>query len=117
MMNEIKEDLNSLKSEATEYAKLRLELLQLKSIDLASNTGARLMAAFFLALVCLGILIFSGFGLAFYLGSVFNDYSVGFFIVTGIILALTIIGVIFHETLVIKPFRRLLLRWIIRKRK
>jgi hypothetical protein len=117
MMEDIKEDLNSLKSEATEYAKLRYDLLQLKTIDLASNTGARLMAAFFLALVGLGILIFSGFGLAFYLGSVFDNYSIGFFIVTGIILVLTIIGVIFNEALVIKPFRRLLLRWIIKKKK
>lgn len=115
-MEEIKSEFAALQEELKEYLELKLELFQLRMIDTGTGAGARLMAALLLALAALGALLFIGIGLSFLAGDYLNSTPAGFFVVGGICLILILISVAFRKTLVIKPLRFILLKWIIRRK-
>lgn len=116
-MEEIKQEFEEFQKVLREYVEMRIELIQLNSYDLFTQLGARMMEAFIMALAGLSFFLFAGIGLAFFIGEYLENYSFGFFIVGGFNLLLLLIGFIFNETLVFKPLRFILLKWIIKKQK
>ncbi len=116
-MNEIKQEFEEFQKVLREYIELRIELTQLNVYDLTTQLGARLMEAFLMALATLSAFLFLGIGLAFFIGEYLGNYSFGFFIVAGFNILLLLIGFMFNESLIFKPLRFVLLKWIIKKRK
>lgn len=82
---------NSLKEKIVQYIRLRLEDFRLEVIerivDLLGYFIFTMLALFFLFIV----LIFTSFGLAEWLSSIFNSQIGGYFATAGIFLILTII--------------------------
>lgn len=116
-MDEIKQEFTEFRRTLRQYVEMRIELIQLNAYDLITQLGARLSGVFLIALGALSTLLFLGIGLAFFIGEYLQSYSLGFFVVGGLNIILLLIGFIFNESLLFKPLRFILLKWMIKKQK
>lgn len=93
-----------------DYVSTRIDLFKLKSINKASTVFSMTVTTLFLIGVCLLVLLFLSFGLAFYLGSVTGAMHYGFFIIAGIYVVAGFFFYLFRKTLLKTPFSNWLIR-------
>lgn len=97
------------------YLNTRYELLVLQTTEKMANVGAEAISAIIISkLGALAILILS-FAAAFYISFVMDNTYTGFLIVGGVyfLIALLLIG--FRKSLLIKPFRNIIIRSMLKQ--
>ncbi|HSH65280.1 MAG TPA: phage holin family protein [Bacteroidia bacterium] len=93
-----------------QYINTRYELMVLKTTEKVSNVGSEAVSVILIAKIAgLAILLLS-FAVAFYLSCLVGDTYSGFLIVGGIYFIVTLILIGFRKSLLIKPFRNIIIR-------
>ncbi|MEX0966200.1 MAG: phage holin family protein [Bacteroidia bacterium] len=96
-------DLKEPVHHLAEYIETRLELFRLQLLDKLSSTFSTLASLAIVACFFLFFVIFSSVALALLLGKWLGDYYIGFAIISGFYLLLTIIFFIFKRQLIYNP--------------
>ncbi len=85
-----------------DYLSARLRLLKYDLYEKTAKITATLFSSLVIAMLSSMLLFFLSIALGFYLGSLFNSYSTGFLVVTGIYLLLLLPFLIFRKSLIEK---------------
>ena len=92
-MKEKENILEPLWEKAEDYGKTSLELLRLKSIDKSSDVVSTILPYMLVIVLTIIFLMFINFGIAFWLGAIWNSIYLGFFAVAAFY---GLCGVIIH---------------------
>lgn len=91
------------------YISLRMKHYKLSAGEKIIELFSTLTAGMIFWMIAFIIMIFGGFALAFWLGDIFQNQSIGFLIVTGIFVLLIIIIYLFRQSLIFDPIARKLI--------
>ena len=112
-MQEANNPFENLTENLKEYANTRYDLVTLKITQKAANMGSQTIAIVLIGMVISLFLLFVNIAVALYLSSVLNSRYIGFFIVAGFYLLLTLIFIIGRKKLIITPLRNLIVKQIL----
>ncbi|MFZ6051630.1 phage holin family protein [Halocola ammonii] len=101
---EFKAFTEDLLNQGKEYVDIQKELIQLEATERAAKYAGRILAGSVLSLLTYLVVMFASFGLAFYLGSIYNSLWIGFAWVTGGYAVLLLILFVFRKPLLRVPF-------------
>lgn len=101
----------SLLQSATEYGKTSLELIKLKAIDKISDVVSSFIPHSFVIIIVASFMLFLNIAIAFWLGEIFGEIYLGFFIVAAFY---GVIGIVFHFFMH-KWVKKLFYNYIIKK--
>jgi Na+/melibiose symporter-like transporter len=85
--------IESLLERATEYGKTSYELIKLKSINKISDLVSSILPNSAVLVLMVSFVLFLSFGLAFFLGKIFENNGLGFFAIAAFY---GIIGIVMH---------------------
>jgi len=109
-MENIKAKAENLTEHIKEYAETYIKLGVIKVTDKAAGFASVSIMGILLCFLSLCILFFLGLGAALWLGEIFNDIKAGYFIVAGFYLLLTIILIVFRESLLFPLVRNFIIK-------
>ena len=92
-----------------QYAEAKMDLFRLEISDRIANTVSSLSSIILIAILSLFIFMFLSIGAAMWINKIYDDSSMGFFIVGGFYLLLTVILYVFRENLIKVPVINILL--------
>lgn len=104
------EFLRTNKKLLNEYIEINISLFKLKFIKTSSNIFGLLLWLIILIFFIFLITIFSGITLGFFLANLLNSNAGGFAIVTGIILIMTLLLILYRKQIFINPIIRVLIK-------
>ncbi len=105
VFQEQKELLEELFEKTEGYILDNVELMRLKVLDQVADSGAALMANGIILILGLGAFALLNFGLGFWLGEILGYPHLGFFLIGGFYTLLTIVLLLFKESILVKSFR------------
>ena len=116
-MEELKTNIQSLKTHAGDYVKTYLQLTKAKAAQGASTAAAS--AAVMIAAVFFGIffLSFLFLGLAWWIGDALDSPAAGFFIVAGIFLLIIVILFALRKKVIVPAIRNAIISSIYEEKK
>jgi apolipoprotein N-acyltransferase len=106
---DLKIKMNRLKEHVGDYVNTFTQLAKAKAVRGASNATAGVVigiTAFFFAFF---FLFFIGFGLAWWLGTLFNNMAAGFFAVAGFFLLLVILMFALRKKLIVPIIQKMII--------
>ena len=92
-----------------QYAESKMELFRLEIADRIANTVSSLSSIILITVFSLFIFMFLSIGAAMWINKTYNDSSMGFFVVGGFYLLITIILYAFREKFIKVPVINILL--------
>lgn len=98
-----------------EYINTRYDLIVLKTYEKISNVGSEFISLVLILKISAFALLLLSFAGAFYISTIFNDTYIGFIIVGGGYLLISLILLIFKKQLLINPLRNSIIRLIFKK--
>ena len=102
-------EIGLLRKQVSEYADIRLRLLKLDIYEKLSLLGASLLSSMIVVILTLFFITSVFLAVAFYLGSVFKNYGLGFLVSGGIYLILLLLFVLVFR----KPMKQFIISKII----
>ena len=112
-MQEASNPFENLTENLKEYANTRYDLVTLKITQKAANIGSQTTAILLIGVLIIMFVLFINIAVALYLSSLLNSRYIGFFIVAGFYLLLTLIFIIGRKKLIITPLRNLIVKQIL----
>lgn len=91
-VNKLIEDISESSDDIKEDLQLRKRLLILNIVEGASRMSSWLSVSFVIVIVVFSILFFLLAAAAFYLGELWNNMALGFLVIAGVYLVLSIFG-------------------------
>lgn len=110
-LEKIEELVVNLKS----YVNSTVEIIRLEIADQTSSIIANLTSGLIIGLVMIMFAFFLSLGICFYLSELFGNTYLGFGIVAGAYLLLSIILMAGRKKLLFKPIRDRIIQWIFQK--
>jgi uncharacterized protein YqhQ len=104
-MENIVKNIELLYQKVETYSKSSFELLQLKTLDKATDLISSLAVVCVLSILLTMFTLILTIGISLYLGSIFNNNYLGFICVSGGYLVVLIILYIFRKSLIKIPIR------------
>lgn len=93
-----------------EYIDLRMKLLRLQGIRMASQSLAILALILILSVMFLFVMVFLGLALSAWLAQYMGSEIIGYLITTGIYLLFMLLVYLFRRPLLLNPFIRMFIR-------
>lgn len=90
-MNTPEKTIETLFNKVEDYSKTSIELLKLNTIDKTADLVASLLTQMILFVVGMVFILLCSIGVAFWLGTYFDSTAIGFFIVGGFYLLVTLL--------------------------
>lgn len=90
-MNTTEKNLETLFNKVEDYSKTSMELLKLNTIDKSADMVSSLLTQSIMFVIAMVFILLSSIGVAFWLGSHFDSIPIGFFMVGGFYLVLTLL--------------------------
>jgi uncharacterized BrkB/YihY/UPF0761 family membrane protein len=115
-MNTTEKTIETLFNKVEDYSKTSIELLKLNAIDKTADLVSTLLTQMILFVVGLVFLLMISIGVAFWLGTFFDSDSIGFFIVSGFYLVVTLVYFFVRKKMK-APIRELILSNLIEQRR
>ncbi len=109
---EIKKDTKDLVEHVTDFLETYYQYLSISLAQKIINFVSSTINSLILAFLCLLVISFSGFGLAWWLGDLINSRAGGFFIVAGIYLLIVVILIAMGKKVIFPFLRNLITRKI-----
>lgn len=109
-MSTIGEEANKLKSHVTEYANHRIELVKLEALEKVAELSANLSSSLIFFFLILSFVMFGLTSLSLTLGEIWESYALGFSAVTGLVLGMLMVGLIFRKAIVKRPIQNMFVR-------
>jgi hypothetical protein len=106
----LKEKLESLAEKTTDLADTGYKLALIQVSEKASNAASSTILLLIILFLANCLLLFIGFGLAYWIGQSLNDLKLGFFIVSGIYLLMVIILLLLRKSVIIPYFRNIIIK-------
>lgn len=107
-MNTTEKSIETLFHKVEDYGKTSIELLKLNTIDKTADLVASLLSQVMILVVGMAFILFSSIGVAFWLGAYFASNAIGFFIVGGFYLLLTVLFFLIKKSMK-APIRQIIL--------
>jgi hypothetical protein len=95
------------------YAEKQYELIKLGFAERFSKITAGLLTIFFSFLLGLFILLLASVGLALYLGEIWGSVPMGFLVLSGCYLVITLVILAFRRSLVVNPILTMIINQMI----
>lgn len=102
MSTKDKSDFENLIEHVTKYLNAKLLLFKLKAIEFGTNAVSGILKIFVVGSMIFSVLLFLGFGLAFWMSELFQNQYTGFFIVGVLFLIITFLTILLWRP-VVKP--------------
>jgi len=115
-MNTTEKTIETLFNKVEDYSKTSIELLKLNAIDKTADLVSTLLTQMILFVVGLVFLLMISIGVAFWLGTFFDSDAIGFFIVSGFYLVVTLVYFFVRKKMK-APIRELILSNLIEQRR
>jgi hypothetical protein len=93
-----------------QYAEAKMDLFRLELTDRIANTVSSLSSILLITILSLFMFLFLSIGVAMWINKIYVDSSMGFFIVGGFYLLITILLYAFREKLIKVPVINILLQ-------
>lgn len=90
-MNTPEKTIETLFNKVEDYSKTSIELLKLNTIDKTADLVSTLLTQMILFVVSMVFILLCSIGVAFWLGTYFDSIAIGFFIVGGFYLVVTLL--------------------------
>lgn len=107
--------IEDLFSNLKEYVKLQYDILRLQLTEKAATLGATLVTALILGFIVLLTVILLSITAALYAGDLMGSRTLGFMIVSGFYVLITLIFVLFKGKLIRDPIRDKIINEILKK--
>jgi len=91
------------------YLRQRLQLLKIEMVEKIILSASVVLNIFTIVMLTLFLLLFLSTALAIYLGTLWQNYPLGFLAVAGLYFVLIIIFIIFKKTLITEPVTKQML--------
>lgn len=114
-MNTTEKTIETLFNKVEDYSKTSIELLKLNAIDKTADLVSTLLTQMILFVVGMAFILLSSIGVAFWLGTYFDSNAIGFFIVGGFYLVVTLLFFFVRKKMK-APIRELVLSNLIEQR-
>ncbi|MFC4740988.1 hypothetical protein ACFO3U_13375 [Flavobacterium ponti] len=108
-MDNIATNMEALYEKAKEYVDLNIELFRLNAIDKAADVLSSLFARLILIMVVAMFTLFINIALSLYIGKQLGEMYLGFLIVSGIYLVLSILVYYFSDKMLKLPLTNLVI--------
>ena len=108
-MDNIATNMEQLYQKAKDYTEVSIELFRLNAIDKTADLVSSLFAKFILAMVVAMFTLFINIALSLYIGKLLEETYLGFLIVSGIYLVLSIVILLYSDKLLKKPLTNLVI--------
>ena len=112
-MNSPERTIESLFEKAEDYSKTSMELLKLNAIDKSADMVSSLLTQTIMFVIAMVFILLSSIGVAFWLGSLFDSIPMGFFMVGGFYLVLTLVVYSVRKNIKV-PIRHLIISNLIK---
>lgn len=99
------------------YINVRYRYAKLDASEKLIRIIGGLAAGLIIFLLITGIIVFLSFSVAFYLGSLWDDFYLGFAVVTGFYVLMTFIVYSLRKVLIVQPIHRLMINVIFKSEK
>jgi uncharacterized protein YqhQ len=109
-MENIATNIDKLYQKAEQYSKTTLELVKLKTIDKTTDIISSLAVSLIMILIVAIFTVFINIGIAIWLGVVFNNMAMGFFVVSGFYLIVGLIVYLNRQYFIKTPVRNLVIK-------
>ena len=109
-MQELKTKVNDLSEDVEAYVEAFYELKVLKLSEKTSLIASQSIAASATILLFILVLAFSGFALAWWIGSVLNNVAAGFIIVAGVYTTLAILIIALRKKFIVPRLRNMIIK-------
>ena len=107
-MENIATDIELLYNKAEKYTKTSFELLQLNTIDKTSDVISSLAVVTSMVIIVAMFILFINIGISLLIGKLFNDYAMGFFLISGFYFIVALIVFVFRKTFIKIPIDNLI---------
>lgn len=108
-MENIATNIEVLYKKTKEYTETSLELFRLNAIDKSADVISSLFSRLILVMVVAMFSLFINIALSIYIGKILNEMYLGFLIVSGIYLIISLIIFFFSDTLLKAPLTNLVI--------
>ena len=108
-MDNIATNMEALYEKAKEYVDLNIELFRLNAIDKAADVISSLFARLILIMIVAMFILFINLALSLYIGKQLGEMYLGFLIVSGIYLVLSILVFYFNNKILKLPLTNLVI--------
>ncbi|CAM3601374.1 hypothetical protein FLGE108171_05300 [Flavobacterium gelidilacus] len=108
-MDNIATNMEQLYQKAKDYTEISIELFRLNAIDKTADLVSSLLSRFILAMFVTMFTLFVNIALSLYIGKLLEETYLGFLIVSGIYLVLSIVILLYSDKLLKKPLTNLVI--------
>lgn len=115
-MENIATNIEILYQKTKEYTETNLELFRLNAIDKSADVVSSLFTRLILIMVVAMFSLFINIALSIYIGKLLNEMYLGFLIVSGIYLILSLIIYFFSDTLLKAPLANLVIAKLLKSK-
>jgi hypothetical protein len=112
-MNTTEKSIESLFIKVEDYSKTSMELLKLNAIDKSADMVSSLLTQSIMFVVAMVFILLSSIGVAFWLGTYFNSIPIGFYIVGGFYIGITLLLFLVRKSIK-DPIRQLIISTLIK---
>jgi uncharacterized protein YqhQ len=109
-MENIATNIDKLYQKAEQYSKTTLELVKLKTIDKTTDIISSLAVSFIMIIIAAIFTMFINIGIAIWIGDVFNNMALGFFVISGFYLIVGIIVYLNKQYFIKTPVNNLVIK-------
>ncbi|WP_320814423.1 hypothetical protein [Flavobacterium sp.] len=109
-MENIATNIDKLYQKAEQYSKTTLELVKLKTIDKTTDIISSLAVSLIMIIIAAIFTMFINIGIALWLGDVFNNMAMGFFVISGFYLIVGIIVYLNKDYFIKTPVNNLVIK-------
>lgn len=115
-MDNIATNMELLYQKTKEYTETSIELFRLNAIDRTADVVSSLFARLVLILIVAMFTLFINIALSLYIGKILGEMYLGFLIVSGVYLILSIIVFYFNNKLLKIPLTNLIIAKLLKKK-
>lgn len=108
--------IEMLYEKAKKYAGTSTELFALNAVDKTADVLSSLTSVVLLVIVVAMFTLFVNVGLSLFIGSLLNEYYLGFFIVSGFYLVLALVLYVFKDKLIKMPVANLIIAQLLKSK-
>lgn len=108
--------VDMLYEKAKKYTETSAELLTLKAVDKSADVLSSLTAILFIAIVFAMFTLFVNVGLSLLIGSMLNQYYLGFFIVSAFYLVFGFVLYVFRDKVIKSPIANLVITKLLKSK-
>lgn len=108
-MGDAAKSVDVLYEKAKKYTETSAELLALKTVDKTADVLSSLTSIVLIVIVVAMFTLFINVGLSLFIGSLLNEYYLGFFIISGFYLVLALVLYLFKDKFIKIPVTNLII--------